>query len=116
MIEILTGDDHGEIGVHENLLRHLMFDCIYLAVIAAAVLSLVTVRSKKANTFILCVVNFALAALLLMLAPVFLATPLWVVKAFVPDMFTVIVVSASLFLLAGAARIILLCRNRSSRV
>ena len=115
VIEILTGDDHGEIGVHENLLRHLMFDCIYLAVIAAAVLSLVTVRSKKANTVILCVVNFALAALLLMLAPVFLATPLWVVKAFVPDMFTVIVVSASLFLLAGAARIILLCRNRSSR-
>lgn len=111
VIEILTGDKHGEIGEHEYLLRHLMFDAIYLVVFAVAVISLLTVRSKKNNAVIV-LINLVLAVLLLILSPVFLKTPLWVLKAFVPDMFAVIVVSASLLLISGVIRVVLLCRKK----
>lgn len=106
VIEILTGDKHGEIGEHEYLLRHLMFDAIYLAVLAVAVLSFVKVRSGKTNTAVLILLHLILPVLLLILLPVFLKTPLWVAKAFVPDMFTVIVVSAALLFISGIARVV----------
>ena len=106
VIEILTGDKHGEIGEHEYLLRHLMFDAIYMAVLAVAVLSFVKVRSGKTNTAVLILLHLILPVLLLILLPVFLNTPLWVAKAFVPDMFTVIVVSAALLFISGIARVV----------
>ena len=111
VIEILTGDKHGEIGEHEYLLRHLMFDAIYLVVFAVAVISLLTVRSKKNNAVIV-LINLVLPVLLLILLPVFFKTPMWVAKAFVPDMFAVIVVSASLLLISGVIRVVLLCRKK----
>ena len=77
VIEILTGDEHGEIGEHEYLLRHLMFDAIYLAVFATAVISLTTVRSKKNGAVSLVLLHLVLPLLLLILTPVFFSTPLW---------------------------------------
>ena len=115
VIEILTGDAHGEIGEHEYLLRHLMFDAIYLVVLTIAVLSLVTIRSKKTNVVFFVIINLVLPVFLLILLPVFLSTPLWVAKAFVPDMFTVIVVSAVLLVIAGISKAYLLCRNKHSQ-
>ena len=111
VIEILTGDKHGEIGEHEYLSRHLMFDAIYLVVFAIAVILLLTVRSKKNNAVIV-LINLVLPVLLLILLPVFFKTPMWVAKAFVPDMFAVIVVSASLLLISGVIRVVLLCRKK----
>lgn len=105
VIEILTGDEHGEIGEHEYLLRHLMFDAIYLAVFATAVISLTTVRSKKNGAVSLVLLHLVLPLLLLILTPVFFSTPLWVVKAFVPDMFTVIVVSSALLVTGGIIKV-----------
>ena len=105
VIEILTGDEHGEIGEHEYLLRHLMFDAIYLAVFATAVISLTTVRSKKNGAVSLVLLHLVLPLLLLILTPVFFSTPLWVVKAFVPDMFTVIVVSSALRVTGGIIKV-----------
>jgi hypothetical protein len=64
------------------------------------------VRSGKTNTAVLILLHLILPVLLLILLPVFLNTPLWVAKAFVPDMFTVIVVSAALLFISGIARVV----------
>jgi len=114
VIEILTGDKYGEIGEHEYLLRHLMFDAIYLAVLAVAVLSFVKVRSGKTNIAVLIVMHVVLPVLLLMLLPVFLNTPLWVARAFAPDMFTVITVSAVLLAASGVLKAVMLLKNKKN--
>ncbi len=114
VIEILTGDKYGEIGEHEYLFRHTMFDAIYLAVLDVAILSFVPIRFKKTNIAGFIVMHLILPVLLLILTPVFFKTPLWVVKAFVPDMFAVIVISAALLVISGITKVLILFGNKQN--
>lgn len=57
--------------------------------------------NKLPGVYSLIGLHFLLPVFLLMAVPVFLKIPLWVIQAFVPDVFLTIIVSAVLLLAVG---------------
>ncbi len=119
IVLMLLGSPPNEISGGEYLLSHLRIDLIMLAVLAAAVLGVILSfkrggRGKKAwLSFLL--IHLVLPVLILLIVPVGFATPLWVARAFVPDVFITVVLSALLLLISGIIRGIGLLRGQSSK-
>ena len=114
---IAMGDEPNQIGKNEYVTRHLLYDFIYLAVLCIAVLPLclIHIYKKRLETGNL-VFRIAALVILHLIVPVFIlllpkiafSTPLWVVRAFVPDMFATIVASAVLLFAGGIIKTILI--------
>lgn len=118
---LLMDDEPNQIGGNEYALRHLLYDFICFAVFVIAVLPLCLLgiykkRIKKGNLALkitlLAVLHLLLPIFILLLPQIFLATPLWVVCAFAPDIFTAIVVSSTLLFVGGIAKAILFIIER----
>ena len=113
---MLMGDEPNEISGSEYLTRHLIYDLIYFAVIAVSVLPLCLLRiyKKRLKTgnliikiVVLVLLHLLLPIFILLLSQIVFSTPLWVVCAFVPDMFTTIVISSCLLFTGGIIKAIL---------
>ena len=126
VILMLMGDEPNQIGSSEYILRHLMFDVIYLIVILVSVLPFVLLKryikslqkdKHRRNIIRLIVVHAVLPIGLLLLTQICFGTPLWVVRAFVPDLFFVIIISAALLLCSGFTKLGLFIKymNKTTR-
>lgn len=118
---IVMGDEPNQIGGSEYVTRHLLYDVIYLAVFVVSVLPLCLLkiykkRLKAGNLALkiatLVILHLLLPIFLLLLPQIVFLTPVWVVRSFVPDMFTTIVVSAILLFAGGIIKAILLIAKR----
>jgi CubicO group peptidase (beta-lactamase class C family) len=116
VILILMGDEPNQIGANEYVMRHLMYDGIYLAILVVALLPFIMIgRYKKRllkgrnwrTAIWVIALHVAFPTFILMLTGIFFKTPLWVVKAFVPDLFAVIIASACLLFAGGVLKAIL---------
>ena len=114
---MIMGDKPNQIGGNEYVTRHFLYDLIYFAVLCISVLPLclLSIYNKRLKTgkfaykiVALVSVHLALPILILLLSEIVFATPLWVVRAFVPDMFTVVVASSVLLFAGGMIKTILL--------
>ena len=110
VVLMLLGNAPNEISGGTYILNHLWLDLAMLVVLAIAITPLCRLakyreriqRGRMLPKMIpLIVLHFLLPAFLLMTAPVFLKIPLWVVQAFVPDVFLTILVSVTLLLMGG---------------
>ncbi|MCH5164999.1 MAG: serine hydrolase [Clostridiales bacterium] len=120
---LLMGDEPNQIDGNEYAIGHLLYDLIYLAVFIMSVLPLclLNVYKKTLKTGNLAIKTAALV-LLHLLAPMFIlllpqivfSTPLWVVRAFVPDMYITILISATLLFVGGIIKAILLNTKRNN--
>ena len=113
---MLMGDTPNSIGANEYATRHFLYDLIYFAALCIAVLPLCLIRIyqkrlKKGQLALkitaLVLLHLLLPVFLLLLPQIAFATPLWVVCAFVPDMFTTIAVSSILLFAGGITKAIL---------
>lgn len=113
---ILTGMQPNEIGANEYATAHALYDLAYIAALVISVLPICFIvfwlkRVERVKPVLLLIIEAAIHALLpsliLALPAMFFATPLWVVKAFVPDMFITIITSSVLLYATGLAKIIL---------
>ena len=113
---MLMGESPNSIGASEYATRHFLYDLIYFAVLCIAALPLCLIRiyqkrlekGKLAIKIAVCVLlHMLLPVFLLLLPQMFFSTPLWVVCAFVPDMFTAIIVSSVLLFAGGIIKAIL---------
>lgn len=120
VVLMLLGNAPNEISGSTYVLNHLWIDLIMLAVLAMAIIPLCLlpkyVKRLKHGRILTKTLSFMgfhllLPVFLLLLAPVLLKIPLWVVQAFVPDVFLTIVVSATLLFAGGLAKGILLYRS-----
>ncbi len=118
---MLMGDKPNQIGKNEYLTRHLLYDFAYFVffVISILPLCLITIYKKHLSKgklwlkiTLLILLHFFLPTILLLLPQIFFATPLWVVEAFVPDLFTCIIVSSCLLFIGGIIKTILMILNR----
>lgn len=118
---LLMGDEPNQIGENEYVLRHLLYDLICLAVFVIAVLPLCLLgvykkKSKTGNIVLkitpLVLLHLLLPIFILLLSQIIWAAPLWVVCAFAPDIFTVIMLSSALLFIGGIAKAILLMIER----
>lgn len=119
VILMIMGDEPNQIGSYEYVLRHLMYDGIYLAVLILSLLPLFFVgkynkhlQKHKTRRIItgLIILHILLPTFILLLSRLFFNTPLWVVKAFVPDMFAVIMISSFLLIISGIVKICLIIK------
>ena len=118
----LMDAEPNEIGGSEYVVRHLMYDLAYFAVFVISVLPvcLIGIYKRRISTgklwikiTLLALLHLVLPVFILLLPQTFFATPLWVVKAFVPDMFLTITVSSCLLFMGGVVKSILLILNKT---
>lgn len=120
---MLMGEEPNKIGANEYVTRHLLYDLAYFAVLAISVLPICLIsifrrRISKGKLWLkitlLALLHLVLPIFILLLPQMLFATPLWVVEAFVPDMFLTIVLSSCLLFAGGIAKSILLILNKKS--
>ena len=121
---MLMGDEPNQISGSEYITRHILYDLAYLSVFAASVLPLCMLpfyqkRLKKGRAAFkiaeVTLLHLILPLFLLLLPQIFFATPLWVVRAFVPDMFAVIMTSSALLFLGGVIKPLLFLKAYKKR-
>ncbi len=114
-LKILDGEKPDEVNFSDYRKIHLLYDLIYFIIFAVSVLGFVlAIRSKngfnsnhKIRKIILGVIGFLFWPLLLLtFSKIFIDTPLWVIKSFVPDLFLTIVISVILSFAGGIIMII----------
>ena len=117
VVLLLLGNSPNEIASNAYILSHIQIDLIMCFILTVAVVSLCRIpqyarkikRSKKLFKILrLIVFHLLLPVLILLLVPIFFATPLWVARAFVPDVYITVVVSAALLLIGGVVKSIIL--------
>lgn len=109
-----------EIASNAYLLSHLRIDLIMLAILTVAILPLFLlphyanrIQRRKRVLSVLLLISFhlLLPIFILLLVPIFFATPLWVAQAFVPDIFITIMISSMLLFASGLIRAIILYQH-----
>ena len=120
IVLMLMGDEPNQINSNEYALMHLMYDAVYISVIIISALPIfligkykIRISNGKIATKIglLLILHLLLPVFILMLSKIFFDTPLWVVRAFVPDMFFAVIVSSCLLFLGGIIKGYLIIHN-----
>lgn len=119
VVLMLLGEQPNEIKSSDYIFSHVRIDLIMLLILSVAIISLCLIPKysdrikcvKKSSAILfLILLNLLLPILILLIVPLFFATPLWVARAFVPDVYITVVVSASLLFVSGFIRGMILFR------
>lgn len=123
VVLMLLGGPANEISGGAYVLKHLGIDAIMLAALLMAILPWCflpryarrlrrgKILSKIAPLILL---HFLLPVFLVLLIPLFFSTPLWVAKAFVPDVFITVALSSALLFIGGLVKSVILFTRRTS--
>lgn len=120
VVLMLLGDFRNEITDNTYMLNHLRLNLIMLAVIFMAVLSCCFLTryndslkrgKKKLMVIKLISLHLLLPLFILLFVPVFFATPLWVARAFVPDVFITVIISVALLFAGGLVKSVILFKH-----
>lgn len=120
VVLMLLGDSANEITNNAYVLKHMWIDLIMLIILFSAILPWCflppyihrTERRKiSLSGMLLVLFHILLPIFILLLVPVFFATPLWVAKAFVPDVFITVIISSALLFLGGLVKSIILYKH-----
>lgn len=118
--KILMGEAPREISPSKYLLSHLAINLLYSLILLLALLPLILLRNYKKRlpqrkvglvVISLTLVHVFLPTAMLQL-PGILITPLWVIRLYVPDLFLVLIVGASLLYLGGFIKLSMLFKKR----
>lgn len=118
---MLMGEKPNEIGNNEYVSRHLLYDFAYFIVLAFSLIPLCLLGLYKKHIIkgktwlkisLTALLHLVVPVFLLLLPRIFFATPLWVVQAFVPDMFLVIILSSCLLFVGGIIKSIMLFSSK----
>lgn len=124
IVLMLTGDKPNQISANEYVTRHFLYNLAYFVIFVVSILPLclivfykkrLTAGRLRIKISVLILLHLILPVFILLLPQMFLTTPLWVVMAFVPDMFTTIIISSCLLFIGGIAKSILLIANTKSQ-
>lgn len=116
VVLMILGEQPNEISENAYLLNHLRIDLIMLAVLAVSILPLgllpkyvKTIKKRRIFQVVISVVilHLLLPVFILFIVPLFFKTPLWVARAFVPDVYITVIVSSSLLFVGGIAKAII---------
>ena len=120
VVLMLLGDSPNEIPGSAYMLGHLWIDLILLTVLFAAILPWcflpryvhrIGCGKLSLRVMLLALFHILLPIFILLLVPVFFATPLWVAKAFVPDVFITVIISSALLFIGGFVKSIILYKH-----
>ena len=125
IVLMLTGDNPNQIKSNEYITRHILYDLAYFVVLVISILPLclIMLYKKRLTTgklwvkiSVLILIHLILPIFILLLPQMFFSTPLWVVLAFVPDMFTTIIISSCILIIGGIIKSMLLIVERKGNI
>ena len=103
-VNILNGREAPIVNHYRWFLLHLALNAVYLVLTGLSVFFLIKVRKP-----VLCILCYLVWPIFLLTLPrIFFATPLWVVRLFVPDFYAVLLFSSILAFAGGAIK---LCKS-----
>ncbi len=120
VVLMLSDGVPNEIAAGAYPASHARIDLIMAAVTAASVLSLcllpkyargIKQGKGRVSALLPVLLDWLFASFIVLLVPIFFGTPLWVARAFVPDVFITAVVSAALFFAGGLLKGVALWRD-----
>ncbi len=120
VVLMLLGEPSNEIADNAYALKHMWIDLIMLMVIFAAILPWCFLphyvhsikRSKLIfRVMLLILFHLLLPFFILLLVPIFFTTPLWVARAFVPDVIITVVISSALLFIVGLVKSVILYKH-----
>lgn len=120
IVLMLLGNPPNEITNNAYIWNHVWIDFIMLTILTVAILSLcllykyskkIKYRKKTKALLLLILFHLFLPIFILLLVPIFFATPLWIAKAFVPDVFITVIASSMLLFVSGLIKTVILCRR-----
>ena len=123
VVLMLLGDSPNEITGSEYVLSHIRIDLIMLVFFAAAIASVCLIpkyanrikRAKRSSAVLMLIsFNILLPIVILLLVPILFETPLWVARAFVPDVYITVAVSSVLLFVSGFIRGLILYKYNKS--
>ncbi len=120
LVLMLLGSPANEITDSAYVLNHLWIDLIMLIIVIATILPwgflpryVHSVKRGKISSEVarLVALHLMLPIFILLFVPVFFATPLWVAKAFVPDVFITVIISSALLFIGGLVKGVILYKH-----
>ena len=110
VISILEGSSPKELSHSEYSKIHLILNLICLAIILISLLFFIISIRKKSKFRVLSIIllilgNICWPAFILLLSKIAFATPLWVIKSYVPDLFYTILFGAALSIGGGLIKL-----------
>lgn len=121
LVLMLLGEAPVAISGGKYMMAHLLLNSVYLVLFVMALWPLLRLKRYKVKqqtrqlSMVLLrigLLHLAVPTFLLLLPPLLLATPLWVVRSYVPDLFLVLLTTSSLLYLGGVLKALTL-RQRS---
>lgn len=120
IVKPILGEKKPNVPNHLYLKNHLLLDAIYLVVTMIAIYPIVTIKKwkNKNKTKKLYVIDFArhlFFPLLLILLPVVIRVPFWVIWNFVKDLALIIIINSILMFSTGIYKIVCLLKKKTNR-
>lgn len=123
IVLMLLGDTPVEIGHIKYLTSHLLIDAIYFIILFVALLPIFLLKrykkklttKKTSRTIAKIGIFYLVLPTILLLFTSFLGIPLWAVRYFVPDLFIILITSATLLYTGGAIKVILLYKEKTRK-
>lgn len=124
VVLMLLGESPNKITNTAYILNHLWIDLMMLIICVVSILPwrllpLYSKRMRQKSTtkkiILLILFHIALPIILLLLVPVGFATPLWVAKAFVPDVFITLILSTTSLIGSGVAQGVILYKQQKEK-
>ncbi len=119
VVLMLLGEIPNEIGMSDYILSHILIDMIMFAVLLLPAVSLYMLpkfikkikngKIKSSSVMLSILFNLLTAIIILLIVPLLFDTPLWVAKAFVPDVYITVVLSSLLSILGFLIKIAAFC-------
>lgn len=116
MVMPLLGEPQTEVAGNPYIRNHLLYDLLYLLLLALALYPLLTIKkwqkkAQKKSLLILDVIRHGVFPVLLICLPYLLGIPMWVIWFFVKDLCIVLCTSAVFLLAVGIYKIVFRVRR-----
>ena len=116
----ILGEEKPNVPNYLYLKNHLLLDVIYLVVTIIAIYPIATIKkwrnkNKTKKSYIIDIVRHLIVPLLLILLPVVINVPFWVIWNFVKDLALIIIINSILMFSTGIYKIGHLLKKRTNR-
>ena len=119
MVMPLLGEPQTEVAGNPYIRNHLLYDLLYLLLLALALYPLLTIKkwqkkAQKKSLLVLDMIRHGVFPVLLICLPYLLGIPMWVIWFFVKDLCFVLCMSAVFLLAVGIYKIVFRVRRFAS--
>ncbi|MCX4364355.1 MAG: serine hydrolase [Bacilli bacterium] len=121
IVKPILGEEKPDVPNNLYLKNHLLLDVIYLVVTLIAIYPIVTIKkwktkNKTKKLYIIDFVRHLIFPLLLILLPVIIKVPFWVIWNFVKDLALILIINSILLFSTGIYKIVYLLKKRNSNL